>query len=44
MGVDDVDSTWDKYVETVKSMHIDELIAIHQAAYDRKIPDLRKLL
>ena len=35
MGAEDVDSVWDKYVETVKSMHIDELTKIYQAAYDR---------
>ena len=35
MGAEDIDSTWDKYVETVKSMHIDELIKVYQAAYDR---------
>ena len=35
MGADDIDATWDKYVETINSMHIDEMIKIHQAAYDR---------
>ena len=35
MGTDDVDATWDKYVETIKSMHLDEMLKIQQAAYDR---------
>ena len=36
MGTEDVDSTWDNYVATIESMHVDELIKIYQAAYDRK--------
>ena len=35
MGAEDIDSTWDKYVETIKSMHVDEMEKIYQAAYDR---------
>lgn len=35
MGADDVDATWDKYVETIKSMHVDDMIKVNQAAYDR---------
>ena len=35
MGAEDVDATWDKYVKTIKSMHIDEMTKIYQAAYDR---------
>ena len=35
MGAADVDATWDKYVETIKSMHVDEMVKIYQAAYDR---------
>lgn len=36
MGAEDVDSTWDNYVATLESMHLDELTKIYQAAYDRK--------
>jgi len=36
MGAEDVDATWDKYVETLESMHLAEVTAIYQAAYDRK--------
>ncbi len=35
MGVDDIDSKWDKYIQTLNSMHLDEVTAIYQAAYDR---------
>ena len=37
MGAEDVDATWDKYVATLESMHLDEVTKIYQAAYDRKI-------
>lgn len=36
MGAEDVDATWDKYVETLESMHLDEVIKVYQAAYERK--------
>ncbi|NMA96120.1 MAG: extracellular solute-binding protein [Clostridiales bacterium] len=29
-------SEWDSYVETVKSMHVDDIIEVHQAVYDRQ--------
>lgn len=35
MGAEDVDATWDTFVSTVKSMNLDEMIKIKQAAYDR---------
>ena len=35
MGAEDIDATWDKYVETLNSMHVDEMVKIYQAAYDR---------
>ena len=35
MGAEDIDSTWDKYVETIKSMHVDEMVKVYQAAYER---------
>ena len=35
MGAEDVDAKWDEYVNTIKSMGIDELTKIYQAAYDR---------
>ena len=36
MGAEDIDATWDKYIETITSMHLDEVTKIYQAAYDRK--------
>ena len=36
MGAEDVDATWDKYVETLESMHLDEVVKVYQAAYNRK--------
>lgn len=36
-GAADVDSTFDSYVEQIKSMGIDELVSIVQSAYDRYI-------
>jgi len=35
MGAEDIDSTWDKYVETLKSMHVDDMVKVYQAAYER---------
>lgn len=37
MGAEDVDATWDNYVATLESMHLDEVVKIYQAAYNRKI-------
>jgi len=36
MGVEDVDNTWDNYVQTINFMHLDEVTQIYQAAYERK--------
>lgn len=35
MGNTDIDSTWDEYINTVKSMGLDEVIEVYQTAYDR---------
>lgn len=35
MGTEDVDSTWDSYVASLKAAGIDEMIEIYNAAYDR---------
>ncbi len=35
MGKDDIDGYWDTYVQQIKEMGIDEVIAIEQAKYDR---------
>lgn len=34
-GADDIDAGWDNYVETVKSMNIDEVIAAYESAGER---------
>ena len=37
MGVEDIDddAVWQKYLDTMKSYHTDELVAVKQAAYNR---------
>ena len=35
MGKEDVDATWDKYVEQVKKLGIEEINKVRQGAYDR---------
>ncbi|GIO39601.1 sugar ABC transporter permease [Paenibacillus antibioticophila] len=37
MGKEDVDATWDKYVEQIKKLGIEDIIQVRQAAYDRFI-------
>ena len=34
-GLVDIDATWNEFQETLKQMHVDEMIAIKRAAYDR---------
>lgn len=34
-GAESIDGKWDEYVNTLKDLGIDELVEIHQAAYDR---------
>ena len=34
-GIQDVETYWDTYVETMKSMNLDRAVEITQAAYDR---------
>ena len=35
MGTESVDATWDKYISTLNSMHLSEMVDIYQSAYDR---------
>jgi putative aldouronate transport system substrate-binding protein len=35
MGKEDVDATWDKYVEQIKKLGIDDINKVRQGAYDR---------
>lgn len=35
MGKDDIDNYWDTYIQTLKDMGIDDVLAIEQAKYDR---------
>ena len=39
-GTEDVDATWDKYVETLKGMGIEELTEVQNAAYQRYLKGL----
>jgi putative aldouronate transport system substrate-binding protein len=41
LGKDDIDKTWDSYVETVKKMGIQTIIDIHQAAYDKYLEAMK---
>ena len=34
-GEADVDAEWDTFVEQLKSLHVEELVAAYQAQYDR---------
>lgn len=34
-GVVDFETGWDEYCKTIEIMHIDEVLEVHQAAYDR---------
>lgn len=34
VGDEDIDATWDAYVENVKSAGLDDVLAIRQAAFD----------
>ena len=34
-SVVDFEKGWDDYCATIESMHIDEVLEVHQAAYDR---------
>ena len=36
-GVEDVnnDTTWNTYCKRIKDMHIDEVLKVYQASYDR---------
>ena len=34
-GVVDFETGWTDYCATIEKMHIDEVLEIHQAAYDR---------
>ena len=35
LGTEDVDATWDKYIQSLKKMGIDELVKVYQSAYKR---------
>ena len=37
MGKDDIDEYWDTYIQTLKDMGIDDVLAIEQAKYDRYV-------
>ena len=37
MGKDDLDEYWDTYIQTLKDMGIDDVLAIEQAKYDRYV-------
>ena len=39
-GVSDIEAEWDEYVDTMKSMGIEEGIAIYQEAYDNYMAKL----
>ena len=39
-GVRDIDAEWDSYIATLKSMGIDEAIALCQTAYDNYIEQI----
>lgn len=40
LGTEDVDATWDKYIETLKSMNVEEYAKALQSAYDRYLEEL----
>lgn len=35
LGTEDVDATWDKYIQSLKKMGVDELVKVYQSAYKR---------
>ena len=39
MGVWSLDSDWDTYLETLKTMRLEDYLAIEQAAWDRYIAE-----
>lgn len=42
LGTEDVDATWDRYIETLKSMNVDEYLKALQSAYVRYTEELRQ--
>ena len=42
LGTEDVDATWDRYIETLKSMNVDEYLKALQSAYARYTEELRQ--
>ena len=41
LGAEEVDSTWDSYIETLKSMNIDKLLEVQNSAYSRYVSGLK---
>lgn len=42
MNGGDIDAEFDTYMETLKSMGMDEVVAVYQAAYDRQMSSINK--